>query len=96
MKDLLSWFYWALPLVYLCLAITKVNFGWDGNDLVWRAGVCVATCIAILVSKKILDFSPLGAKKNYAKACTALIALPLTVHVLGISIINNIPGLGSH
>lgn len=95
MRTYARYLYCALPLVYLCLAIFKANFGWDGNDLVWRVGVALAALIAVLVSKMILDSSPQGTKKNYAKACAALIALPLTVHVLGIAIINNIPGLGA-
>lgn len=87
--------YCGLPCLYLFLAVTKANFGWDGNDLVWRVGVAVSFLPASFLCKRILDSTPCGAKKKYGKALAALIALPIVIHVLGITIINSAPGIGS-
>jgi hypothetical protein len=95
LKDWPVYLYWSLPTLYLYLALSNVNFGWDGNELLWRVGVATACFFACLMCKRILDSTPQGAKKKYGKALAALIALPLMIHVLGITIINSAPGIGS-
>jgi hypothetical protein len=79
----------------LILAISKANFGWDGNELIRHVGLVLAVVASLFMSKNILDSVPAGSRKNSAKAVAALIAMPLTIHLLGIAIVNNTPGIGS-
>ncbi|MFA7338026.1 MAG: hypothetical protein WC028_14660 [Candidatus Obscuribacterales bacterium] len=95
LKDWPVYLYWSLPTIYLYLAVSKVNFGWDGNELLWRLGVALSIFFASLLGKRILDSTPQGAKKKYWKALAALIGLPLMIHLLGITIINSAPGIGA-
>jgi hypothetical protein len=94
-RDYPFYLYLALPCLYICLLVTKANFGWDGNELLWRIGVTVAFLLSCLISKRILTSTPPGVKRPYAKAFAALVVLPLVIHLLGIAIINNAPGIGA-
>lgn len=95
MRDGPVYLYWGLPCLYLYLVVSKANFGWDANDLVWRVGVATAVVFASLMSRRILSSNSRGAKKNYGRALAAFIALPLMIHLLGITIINAAPGIGA-
>lgn len=95
MRDFPVFLYWGLPCLYFYLVVSKANFGWDANDLVWRAGVVTAFFFASLISRRILSSTTRGEKKKHQTALFAFIALPLIIHLLGITIVNGAPGIGA-